>query len=47
MPILDVNNQWQQSFVAYASFDIATNPESKEAKNKAVSVYICIKRKII
>ena len=24
--------------VAYAAFDIATNPESKEAKNKAVSV---------
>ena len=32
--------------VAYAAFDIATNPESKEAKNKAVSVYICIKIKI-
>ena len=26
--------------VAYAAFDIATNPESKEAKNKAVSVYL-------
>ena len=26
--------------VAYAAFDIATNPESKEAKNKAVSPYL-------
>ena len=31
--------------VAYAAFDIATNPESKEAKNKAVSVFICKKKK--